>query len=135
MNAGLKSYHKVCKSLAKEYLEGKKKRIFHVRDKNRRIVATLLAVIKDGIPYIGWSKCNKTDVFNRSVGVVKSYRRLVPLNVAERTVMFMEKGFSVYWGKEESPIPKVVRAALPEFVRRARERMPESVRERLLGAK
>lgn len=68
--------HKYIKKIRKEVSPSKKATVIR-----HHKVGVLLAFVKDGIPYFGWSLVNEQDgdVFDREIGLEQARKRAIPV--------------------------------------------------------
>ncbi len=66
-----KEYEQFCKQLVSVFLKNKKAYLRHVR-KDNKIIGSVIAFTEGKNLLIGYSKCNKSDVYNRHIGIAKA---------------------------------------------------------------
>lgn len=121
MIENLKIYHDKCKQQVMNILDTFKTCIYHIRDKKGMIIGTLFASKEDLGIFVGWSKCNPIDRFNRSVSILKAYQKTASIGD-----WMKNKEDNRVW-VDGTIIPKEVRKHLPEFVERVSRRFNKGV--------
>lgn len=121
MIQNLKIYHENCKKEVVDILNTYKTYIYHVRDKKGMIIGTLFASKEHDQIYVGWSKCNPVDKFNRSVAILKAHQKATHIGEWMRN-----KEDNLVW-IDGTIVPKEIRKNLPEFVERVSRRFTKTV--------